>query len=399
MSLSAPRSHAHDDKVHDINELAAEVLGRVFELRQQGVMDDGSSLLQLASVCRHWSEVAKGCPQLWTRVECDLPSTEDEWEARLPGIVNALERWFGRAGGLPLTLHVAFRVMLMQHGFLELLQFVARNPKWGTLLFTDLRVAPPREEKWSWVNQLLLTGSSVSQEIDNAACWPLLQTLEIHAPEVELYFRDFPLLPLASHAPNLQDFTIDYAVIEASNGFAGVFWSLPWTSLTSLSIHGVQEQGCAGFLLFILKDTQNLRRLEVLESEIGPPVFPTHGLSAIGNTDGIPYPLSLPHLEFISLDLNETILKPFFENIRFPTLRSVELKCRTRSHPREYSRFLNWGLEEACKEPEFWPQLERFGLYLGINRVEVREGNPGFAILKQAPYTWYILAGTPFGSP
>ncbi|TEB34198.1 hypothetical protein FA13DRAFT_1729688 [Coprinellus micaceus] len=368
MSSSAPCSQVHDHKVHDINKLAAEILGRVFELRQQGVLDDGSSLLQLTSF-------AKGCPQLWTRVECDLPSTEDRWEARLPGIVSALERWFGRAGGLPLTLHVAFRVMFVQQGFLELLQFIARNPKWGTLLFTDLR------EKWSWVNQLLLPGSSVSQEIDNAACWPLLRTLEIHAPEVELYFHDFPLLPLASHAPNLQDFTIEYAAIEASNGSAG------------------DEQGCASFLLFILKDTQNLRRLEVSESQIGPPIVPTHGLSAMGNTDGVTYPLSLPHLESISLDLNETILKPFFENIRFPALHSIELQCRTRSHPREYSRFLNWGLEEACKEPELWPQLEHFELYLGVNKVEVREGDPGFAILKQAPYTWYILAGTPFGSP
>jgi len=247
------------------------------------------------------------------------------------------------------------------------------------------------------MSQILGAGEARSKELQ-APWWPLLRTLEMISPTTKVWGMQYPPLPIQQLAPNVKSLTIDFGVLEGPEFLCKEMLrqEFAWATLSSLSISGIVERNDANFLFLLLAHAHNLQRMEVVRSRPGQGLVDP-GVGIGGSSSRIDLPVIPRKLQHLSLELEDYTLKSFFQNVRFPALRSMRL--RSRGEPRLYSRFIKWSLEDQCKEPDFWPQLERFTLVLGDNVLELREGDAGFAVLKLGPWTWWILSGTPFGTP
>ncbi|KAF6741107.1 hypothetical protein DFP72DRAFT_759697, partial [Ephemerocybe angulata] len=93
-----------------VDDVPPEVLADIFEsmIDMSDAGSDSKTLLLIAGVCRRWRAILLAHPQLWTSLRLTIARktvvrTPDVLEARLHG---RLQAWYGRAGGLPLNLHM-----------------------------------------------------------------------------------------------------------------------------------------------------------------------------------------------------------------------------------------------------------------------------------------------------
>ncbi|KAJ7700661.1 hypothetical protein B0H14DRAFT_763841 [Mycena olivaceomarginata] len=109
--------------------------------------------LLLGRICRQWRSIAWSTPELWTMVEVDCPPCIDD-------VVPHLERWFLRAGSLPLTLDIYYNA-LSHTSSDALLRLLQRH----SARFQDLtlNITPPDD----LFRDEMVGGTSRSEEI-----WP-----------------------------------------------------------------------------------------------------------------------------------------------------------------------------------------------------------------------------------
>jgi hypothetical protein len=372
-----------------INDFASEILAYIFELRQDGGPYDGSALLQMASVCKHWKETVFTHPQLWTTLQCHLPEGTGSmpWEKAMVTFVNRIARWFGRAGHLPLALDISFTVF-SDRGGRALAEFIAGCSKWRSLRFTDRREDPGPKEKWRWWLGIILAGERRSDPEKGNACWPNLEALHIDASGTWLTREDGFVLPLQSVAPNLRSLSIAMLSVNDTNTVLSAVQSIPWATLTEFTFCGRHGVFQPSFPVYILEHAPNLERLTVTISGMRESREEDMGFSS-GPAPSTFYsdsnPLVHERLRHLSLDFRIGLQESFLKKTRLPALRSVELNTDV-----WFSHSFMAALQDLCQDPEFWPHLNAFK-YAALDGCgfSVREGDVQFDMFKQGPLSWW----------
>ncbi|CAA7270695.1 unnamed protein product [Cyclocybe aegerita] len=111
------------NEVHDplFKKLPPELVSRVFiaclpenknNPNEAGYLDPlplslpirrSSTPLLLASICEIWRQLAFATPQLWSSIFIQLKPENVQYQTKV------VERWLGRSGGVPLSLHIVYR--------------------------------------------------------------------------------------------------------------------------------------------------------------------------------------------------------------------------------------------------------------------------------------------------
>lgn len=367
-----------------IDDFPTEVLAHIFELRQDGGPYDGSILLQVASVCKHWKEVAFTHPQLWSTLQCELPSDTDSarWTQDVVFFVKRLARWFGRAGHIPLALEVTFTAM-HDGGGRVLAEYLASCPKWRDLRFIDRRHNPSRRDKWRWMLSIILAGERRNEPARGNVCWPSLEALHIDVSGSVFDSEDGLILPLQSVAPNLHKLSLAVANVQTTT-ILSALQGILWSQLTEFTFHGLEGLVSPTFPLYVLEHAPELKRLEVASTAglrwQGWQQHDTEGPTLYSDLN----PLFHSNLQQLSLDFHIEFQESFFKKVRLPSVRSVEVKTST-----FYSRSFLATLEDLCMDPEFWPNLKDFTYSSGECGFAVREGEMKFGMFKQGPLCWW----------
>lgn len=367
-----------------INDFPTEVLAHIFELRQDGGPYDGSILLQVASVCKHWKEVAFSHPQLWSTLQCELPNDAESarWAQEVVFFVKRLAKWFGRAGHIPLALEVTFTAM-HDGGGRALAEFLASCPKWRDLRFIDRRPNPARRDKWRWMLGIILAGERRNEPVRGNVCWPGLEALHIDVSGTVFDSEDGFILPLQSVAPNLHKLSIAVGNVQTTT-ILSALRDIPWSQLTEFTFHGLEGLVSPTFPLYILEHAPALRCLQVGSGANsqwqGWHQHDTEGPTLYSDLN----PLLHQKLHRLSLDFHIELQESFFKKVRLPALRSVEIKTST-----FFSHSFMTALEDLCNDPEFWPNLKDFTYSAEGCGFTVREGEGQFDVFKHGPLRWW----------
>jgi hypothetical protein len=183
-----------------ISPLPLEILAKIFEIV---VENDDIQPLDLAIVCRKWRDTIYAHPRFWMTRRCSTsnpPSIQ-----RSTNLVPHLQRWFERAGTLPLTLKLTMTSTLSTEELLTLTVFLVENTRWHSL---HLKWDNSMGSGWHWFHSLF----SAVLQTEGLSCWETLQKLEIEARGICL--QDDVQLPFSSIAPNLCELKISLHQIE-----------------------------------------------------------------------------------------------------------------------------------------------------------------------------------------
>ncbi|KAK7018481.1 F-box domain-containing protein [Favolaschia claudopus] len=195
------------------------------------------SPMRLTHICRLWREIALATPRLWRAMSLSL---------RSPFSLHNL--WLDRAGSLPLAIHIR-----------ELLSDYSESAPDIPELVPALLPYLPRCEYLQCRHQMRLSDFPiVESEL------PFLRHLDLHL--YELPPRGIQLLDV----PMLRSVVLDNC---ATDGIV-----LPWTQLTTLSMHDISLENCED----ILRQASNLLecKLNLFADDedffIDPPITLTH---------------------------------------------------------------------------------------------------------------------------
>lgn len=335
-------------------------------------MDDGTALLRLASVCRHWKDAAFCHPQLWTSLRCELPRTDSE--ACMTHFVGQLQGWFGRAGDLPLSLAISFHSWSRgsEKPFSE---FLAGCSRWESLQFEDHRMH--QILLYEWMVKIAEAGKRVSAREGRKACWPGLRSLEINAESHDVYYSIEHDLPIRALAPRLQQFTARYSNMPYSPLFQTLD-GVPLTHLSDLTLHGIEDSPQSlQFLSRFLDHAPSLESLEVFHCNPDSltdlsPYLPRHNATI---------PTTHSRLQRLSLRSPIPFVTHLFYRTRLPAIRVLLLNVPP------HLEVIVPALHDNYHRSDLWPFLSSFSFGPShVAPLELVEGDADFqALMKFGP--------------
>ncbi|TEB35121.1 hypothetical protein FA13DRAFT_1728921 [Coprinellus micaceus] len=355
-----------------ISQVAVEVLARIFEARLEDVRDDGRALLRLARVSRHWKNVAFHHPQLWANLSLNFQVLSRQ-TYRHPYATNPttkfvrhLERWFGRAGSLPLSLD-------------------------------HLRICDA-EGKWAWMI-ILLESVRMKRDIDdNRPCWPALVSFQIHSSTYKAsgqgISRGF-MGCIHSMAPLLRDLSL-LMPPGTSDAPAAIldFNQLSWPHLSHLTLYGIERAQNPAYIYRIFLQAPNLRSLSLWgASSDGDRSLPDPW--ALVETRPNPnLPIVHQHLRHVVLGLTKDLLTTIMSNIQLPSMNSLQLvvnhpgsRATTSARPPQWLFPLLHDVSRA--NPLFWPGLRVFAFGSPHSPSILKRGRADFDAFKDDPAIWW----------
>ncbi|KAK7018495.1 F-box domain-containing protein [Favolaschia claudopus] len=217
----------------------------------------------LTHICRLWREIACSTPQLWRAISL----SSEEYKSLNPDCI-----WLSRAGCCPLSIRIN-----------ETYQGSRRD-----LLATIL----PIRVRCEYLQLRLDFSCSALPTIEGE--FPVLRHLDIELdddPPEEVQFLDAPML----------------RSVVLEGWAASCVTRLPWTQLTSLSLHAISFEACVP----ALQQATNLLdcRLDITENDTED--FPFHAP-----------PIVLPCLKSLKADTNESV-DGFLPSLTLPALSSL----------------------------------------------------------------------------
>ena len=270
-----------------------------------------SRMLQMACVCRHWHDVLFSHPEFWTTMECTISTKfQNKPDPVVPTLVSNLQRWFQRAGNLPLNLTLSFKIAAGKIALLY--DYLIGVAQWRSLTFI---IEISGASNWRWLEGLISTAQGRGQ-----ACWPQLETLEIDAPV--RYTTGRFALPLEDVAPKIQHLRVSIEELQFS--LSSVFQRFPWAHITHFEFSGTTGDASLPFYLHLLSWAPNLVSLKALDwpSDLTAPVTVPPSITA---------PVFHHALRHVSLHHSPSGSQ-FLTTVRLPSLRVLEL-CRPTPTP------------------------------------------------------------------
>ncbi|KAJ7653686.1 hypothetical protein DFH06DRAFT_524628 [Mycena polygramma] len=157
----------------------------------------------LAHICHEWRELASATPDLWSSMQLSSDMCSSK------GLIHILDIWLERSRDRPLSIAIKHYGASISPGILSAL--AVHRSRWE-----ELRLTRPGPEFFSTLDGPL----------------PLLRLLEVDLSDSKGF--SLPAMPRL-HTASL-------------NCVAGLYLSLPWTQLTSLSLEYVSPEECVTIL-------------------------------------------------------------------------------------------------------------------------------------------------------
>ncbi|KAJ7151822.1 hypothetical protein C8R43DRAFT_1004451 [Mycena crocata] len=266
----------HDlaDITYPVLELPPEIISEIFLLclLPNGYASRHTPLV-LASICRLWRAVALSTCRLWTQLNFG-------WRPNPTAVVNRLECWILRAGGIPVDLEIHLPPSPSPESDSILRSVAQYSSRWGKLEFHSR--------------------GSITFPADEAGPFPALKSLSLRP-------GGLITIPGLCGSPLLREVRLE--------GVELVNWrsSLPWAQLTKLELwyHTVAE--CVD----MLAHTPDLEIL-IFTTEASDPGFPPNAPE--------PSPCTLPRLHTLQIglesspELMEYLITPSLANLRLDWL-------------------------------------------------------------------------------
>ncbi|TEB34197.1 hypothetical protein FA13DRAFT_72987 [Coprinellus micaceus] len=310
-----------------VDELAAEILAHIFESQQEdSPMDDGTALLRLASVCRHWKEVAFGHPQIWTSLRGGLgvrgPNFLYRW--RSPSVAgpggprnrsrsSSQDAPDGRAYGSTTIGYIKF----------------FSTSGWSRL--------PRREGGYA----LRRVGRHAGLGL---GVWRSTQNHTISTTPTE---HDLPIRALA---PRLRQFTARFSTMPYSPLFQTLD-GIPLTQLSDLTLHGIEDSSQnPQFLSRFLDHAPCLENLELVHCNSNG-VLDLRPFLLRHNTT---LPTTHSRLQRLSLRSPVSFATRLFYSTRLPAIRVLLLDV-----PLNLEVVVP-ALDDNYHRSDFWPFLSKF---------------------------------------
>ncbi|CAA7265055.1 unnamed protein product [Cyclocybe aegerita] len=219
--LKFNHNHTHDYFTH---RLPPEVASHIFVLAvadAETLQDQHRAPLTLGAVSRRWRQIAWSTPRLWTEVPVDLNKFEESFH--LPK--ELLVQWIGRAGQLPLSVHISFDA-------------TDSDSSRHTTNFTNI-VNTLNEYSLRWESLSLAMPFSLVPHLRATHEVPLLKRLTINPPyrvENNALQHQGETFDICTVPPLLQDVSIE--------GFPFASIRINWSHVTMLHFGGISVIDC-----------------------------------------------------------------------------------------------------------------------------------------------------------
>ncbi|TEB29493.1 hypothetical protein FA13DRAFT_1734673 [Coprinellus micaceus] len=190
-----------------IRVIPPELLTLIFEHIE---LAEPSILASVGLVCRQWKDIIYSNPKFWRSLNCHAHVAP----AHNQGLVEFVQRWFGRSNDLLLSFSLEMRPPRPSAFDLRnLTNYLMLTKRWRELSFTLVPTGDNSSElrqfSWPWIKALFNSARAFSKEPGETACWGALESLELIGRELSLFSPgEMPVLALADIAPNVKNLRI-----------------------------------------------------------------------------------------------------------------------------------------------------------------------------------------------
>ncbi|CAK5283963.1 unnamed protein product [Mycena citricolor] len=297
---------AHRALISPFRRLPIEIMQLVFvaclPTIHNALIDPAHAPLLLGRVCKHWRDVSRQTPRLWTSVHIPISHVTQSYDVALAPLVHI---WLTRSGMLPLDISVTtvpYQTSLSNplegsKTILALLPFTRRMRQLHLCAFTE-ELAP-----------ILALGASA---------FPLLEDVAIHCPGSPGLLVAWDLHMFA--APRLHTVSLYVTMAQPAPTL-----SLPWASLTELNISCFRSERNDVSADSGLNQNQILSLLRLCSNLVRCSVRATVDEAFIGSKEAV----GLPNLVLLHLCYHINFPE-FLKHINAPRLAYLQVRHNTR---------------------------------------------------------------------
>ncbi|KAJ4475794.1 hypothetical protein J3R30DRAFT_3437216 [Lentinula aciculospora] len=278
-----------------------EILQQIFTwtLESFPILSSDEGPLFLGRICSRWRSISIATPELWSAVHVTVPEalhTFQEFNVKCERLRHGFSTWLQRAGMLPLHISVFSR---NEDTYQEDVPQVART----------LSLLVPLCKQWKYLSlQVPASSLHVFSELRGIDV-PQLESAVIACSDSNPFVLDHASRhpPFLETAPFLRRINLG----DAGPLFRPV---VPWNQLHFLSLDYNDWNFGAQELMHILAKCTELRECVLI----------IHARTDLTTT--LDNPISLPHLEKLSVSTNSIVMAEVLDQLSLPSLRHLHLE-------------------------------------------------------------------------